>query len=186
MGNAANSNKTKKFSKNQMILILGIISIVLGAAIHFPIFSIAPFLEYDPRDIPILLCTFLYGPLYGMALAAVSAVAQGLLNYGESSVTGILMTLLASWVCLWVAGNAYKINRNIVFALFCAAAVQTLALTVANMLFTPMFLGVSLQEVLKLIGPAVVPFNLIKCGLNGIAVLIFYKLFPHWFKQDEE
>lgn len=38
------------------------VSIILVYLIHFPIFPAASFLEYDPADIPIFICTFLYGP----------------------------------------------------------------------------------------------------------------------------
>ncbi|HRV34069.1 MAG TPA: ECF transporter S component, partial [Anaerovoracaceae bacterium] len=38
--------------------ILAAISIVLVALIHFPVFAAAPFLEYDPADIPIIIGTF--------------------------------------------------------------------------------------------------------------------------------
>ena len=39
------------------------LSVVLTWLIHFPIFPGAPFLEYDPADIPILIGTFTFGPL---------------------------------------------------------------------------------------------------------------------------
>ena len=42
---------------------LAAISIVLVYAIRLPIIPIAPFLEYDPADIPILIGTFIYGPV---------------------------------------------------------------------------------------------------------------------------
>ena len=46
------------------------VSIVLVALIRIA-FPPAPFLEYDPADIPIFICTFLYGPVAGLGLTLV-------------------------------------------------------------------------------------------------------------------
>ena len=53
------------------------ISIILVYLIHFPIFPAASFLEYDPADIPIFICTFLYGPLSGFILTVIVSFIQG-------------------------------------------------------------------------------------------------------------
>lgn len=47
------------------------VSIILVYCVHLPIFAAAPFLEYDPADIPIFICTFLYGPLSGFILTVI-------------------------------------------------------------------------------------------------------------------
>ncbi len=52
--------------KMVMMAMLAAISIVLVNFIHFPIFPSAPFLEYDMADVPILIGTFLFGPLNGL------------------------------------------------------------------------------------------------------------------------
>ncbi len=175
---------TVRLSKKQMLLLLTFLAILLGIVVRVSMFSIAPYLKYDARDIPVLICTFIYGPLYGMLLSTISAISQAVVFRAEVSLTGVLINLASSWICIWVAGNAYKINQSMLFALFCVTAVQTLAMTVANMLFTPMFLGVSLQEVLELIAPAVIPFNLLKCGLNGLFVYLCYKKFSIYSDID--
>lgn len=57
--------KNRRISTRQLVsmAMLGAISIVLVAVIHFPLIPAAAFLEYDPADIPILICAFAYGPL---------------------------------------------------------------------------------------------------------------------------
>lgn len=47
---------------------LGAISLILVATVHFPIIPAAPFLEYDPADVPILIGTFAFGPVAGFLL----------------------------------------------------------------------------------------------------------------------
>ena len=65
------------------------ISIILVYLIHFPIFPAASFLEYDPADIPIFICTFLYGPLSGFILTVIVSFIQGFT---------IVMVLM---MCIW-------------------------------------------------------------------------------------
>ena len=62
--------KNRRISTRQLVsmAMLGAISIVLVAVIHFPLIPAAAFLEYDPADIPILICAFAYGPLAGLLL----------------------------------------------------------------------------------------------------------------------
>ena len=65
--------KNRRISTRQLVsmAMLGAISIVLVAVIHFPLIPAAAFLEYDPADIPILICAFAYGPLAGLLLTVV-------------------------------------------------------------------------------------------------------------------
>ena len=60
--------KTKQLTQ---MAVLAAMSILLVYLIHFPIFSAAPFLEYDPADIPIFIGTFLFGPVGGLVLTGV-------------------------------------------------------------------------------------------------------------------
>uniref|UniRef100_UPI003AB1823D ECF transporter S component n=1 Tax=Anaerotignum lactatifermentans TaxID=160404 RepID=UPI003AB1823D len=57
---------------------LGAISLILVATVHFPIIPAAPFLEYDPADVPILIGTFAFGPVAGFLLTVVVSIIQGM------------------------------------------------------------------------------------------------------------
>lgn len=72
--------KNRRISTRQLVsmAMLGAISIVLVAVIHFPLIPAAAFLEYDPADIPILICAFAYGPLAGLLLTVVAASYRAL------------------------------------------------------------------------------------------------------------
>ena len=58
--------------------LLAAVAIVLVAFVHFPLIPAAPFLEYDPADIPIFIGAFLFGPWAGLGLTVVTAIIQGL------------------------------------------------------------------------------------------------------------
>ena len=55
--------KTVKLTKLAM---LATISLVFVAIIRIPIFPAAPYLTYDPADIPIFIAAFAFGPLAGL------------------------------------------------------------------------------------------------------------------------
>ena len=44
-----------------------------------------------------------------------------------------------------------------------------------NLVFTPLFLGSSVGEVVAMLLPAIIPFNLLYAALNGAVTLLVYK-----------
>ena len=180
----ANSNK---FSTRQLVsmAMLGAISIVLVSVIHFPLIPAAAFLEYDPADIPILICAFAYGPAAGFILTAVVSFIQGMTVSAQSGIIGIIMHIFATGACVLVAGGIYKKNKTTktaVFALICGAVVQTLAMIVMNMIFTPLFMGAPLEVVMSMMIPAIIPFNALKAGINCAITFFLYKSISHLIK----
>ena len=83
------------------------VSIILVYLIHFPIFPAASFLEYDPADIPIFICTFLYGPLSGFILTVIVSFIQGFTVSAQSGIIGVMMHIFATGFFTIVAGNMY-------------------------------------------------------------------------------
>lgn len=153
------------------------ISIVLVAIIHFPIFPAVPFLEYDPADIPILIGTFAFGPFAGILLTAVTAVIQGLTVSSASGVYGILMHIIATGVLVLTAGLIYKYNKSrkgAIIGVLCGVAAMTVVMIGANMVITPIFMGVPRAVVWELM-PFIAGFNVIKASINGIVTFLVYK-----------
>ncbi len=75
---------------------LAALSLLLVYFIRFPIFPSAAFLEYDMADVPILIGTFLYGPLWGLALTAVVSTLQGFWYRKVAGVIGVMMHFFAT------------------------------------------------------------------------------------------
>lgn len=167
-------NKTLKIAKVSMLVA---ISVVLVYLVHFPIFPPVPFLEYDPADIPIFIGTFAFGPLSGLALAVITAVIQGLTVSSASGVYGIIMHILATGSFVLVAGLIYKGNksrRKAVVALAAGVLIWTVVMVIANLIVTPLFMGVPVS-VVKSLMPYIVGFNLIKAGVNSVVTFFLYK-----------
>lgn len=156
---------------------LAAVSIVLVFFIHFPIFPAVPFLEYDPADISILLCTFLFGPLSGFLMTVVVSLIQGLTVSAASGVYGILMHVIATSAYVLCAGLFYRFHRTrkgAVVALLIGICAMAVVMIPANLLITPLFMGVSVDVVVGMLG-FIVLFNVIKAGINGIVTFIVYK-----------
>lgn len=182
----ANSNSSSITSSRPRITtrklttmgLMAAFSVMLVAVIHFPIFPAAPFLEYDPADIPIFICTFLFGPVSGLILTVVVSVIQGLTVSAASGPIGILMHVFATGTFVLVSGLIYRANktrRGAVLALISGVAVWVLAMCVWNLIFTPIFMGTPREAVMQILLPVIVPFNLIKAGANSVITFAIYK-----------
>lgn len=176
-----------QYTKNNTIMsthkmvslgVLSAISIVLVFLIRFPIIPIAPYLEYDPGDIPIFIGTFLFGPLAGLLLTIVASVVQGLTVSANSGILGVMMHIFSTGICALVAGVIYHKNKNIktaVLGLFLGLICQVIVMVIMNLLFMPSFLGTDIEYVKSLIVPAIIPFNVIKTTVNCGFTLALYK-----------
>lgn len=169
-----NRQKTVTLAKMGMLVA---ISIVLVYFIHFPIFPAVAFLEYDPADIPILIGTFAFGPLAGVLLTIVTSVVQGVTVSAASGLYGIIMHVIATSVLVLVAGLIYKFKKTrggAVIAMLCGVAAMTLVMIGANMVITPLFMGVPRDIVWDLM-PFIAGFNAIKAGINSVVTFVLYK-----------
>ena len=172
-----NLNTQKSTVKLAKMGLLVAISIVLVYFIHFPIFPAVSFLEYDPADISIMIGTFAFGPLAGFILTVVTAVIQGLTVSAHSGAYGIIMHIIATGTFVLVAGNIYKVKKTKKGAVI-ALAIGTIAWVVvmffANLVVTPMFMGVPRSVVTDLMA-FILGFNFIKAGINSIITFLLYK-----------
>ena len=167
--------------------ILTALSIALAFFIRFPIFPQAPFLEYDPADIPILIITFTYGPLAGLIATVIASLVQGLTVSAHSGVYGILMHIISTGSYVVVAGVIYRIRHDRLggsIGLFCGVLISAALMAAANLVITPLFMGVPIEVVKPMLFPVIIPFNLIKSGINGILVFVIYKPVSNYFIKN--
>lgn len=167
------NSKTLKLTKLAM---LGAISLVLVVLIRIP-FPPAPFLTYDPADIPIFIAAFAFGPLAGFAVTLVVAFVQAFMLGGDG-VIGFFMHVVATGSFVLVAGLIYKkhkTKKSALIALACGTIVMTATMIGWNLLITPIFLGVPMEAVVAMILPVLLPFNLLKAGINSAITFLTYK-----------
>lgn len=154
------------------------LSVVLVAFIHFPLFPAAAFLEYDPADIPIFIGTFLFGPAAGLGLTVVVSVIQGTTVSAGGQIIGIIMHILATGSFAVLAGNIYKrrhTRTGAMLALVCGVVTMTVVMALCNLILTPLYSGLPVEAVAAMLVPVIIPFNLLKAGINGAVTYVIYK-----------
>ena len=157
---------------------LASLSFVLVLLINFPILPAVPFMKYDPADIPILIGSFLFGPIGGLILTAIVSVIQGLFISTDGGPIGIIMHFLATGTFALVAGYIYQRTRTkqaAIIGLILGSLGMTLIMVLCNLILTPIFLGAPMEKVIELLLPAIIPFNLIKASINAIITYFIYK-----------
>ncbi|HXL02398.1 MAG TPA: ECF transporter S component [Candidatus Atribacteria bacterium] len=161
------------------------LSLVVSLLIHFPLIPQAPFLLYDPGDIPILVAGFKFGPGLGLLLTAMVAVLFALIT-GEGGPWGVLMHFLATGSYVVLAGFIYRRHRTkngAITSLIVAPLFMAAIMVGANLLVTPLYLGVEREVVKGMLLPAIVPFNLLKGVINGAITLLVYKRISNFIEE---
>lgn len=135
------------------------------------------FLTFDLKDAILTLTALLFGPIYGLVSAAVVALLE-LVTVSDTGLYGLIMNFLSSAVFAVMAGAVYKRKHDLTGAVMgmIAAVVSMIAvMLLANLLITPLYMGVSIREVGALIPTLLLPFNACKAVMNAAAVLLLYK-----------
>ena len=169
-----------KYNVNKLVklALLSALSILLMMVIRFPIIPSAPFLEYEPGDVPALIGAFLYGPGAGLLITAVVSLIQATTVSAGSGWIGAIMHMVATGTMVLVAGLIYKRMHSFkgaVIALLAGSVGMTLVMIPLNLFFTTRFLGVPVEAVKAMIVPIIIPFNLIKAVGNSALTVLVYK-----------
>ena len=169
-----------KYDVNKLVrlALLSALSILLMMVIRFPIIPSAPFLEYEPGDVPALIGAFLYGPGAGLLITTVVSLIQAITVSAGSGWIGAIMHMVATGTMVLVAGFIYKrihSFKGAVVALLAGSVGMTLVMIPLNLFFTTRFLGVPAEAVKAMIVPVIIPFNLIKAVGNSALTVLVYK-----------
>ena len=167
---------TNRWSTRQLVTMALMCAVgALFSFVQIPLFPPAPFLTYDPSLVPAMVCGFVFGAGSGFTVGAIAAVIHGLI-LGEW--VGSLMNICATLFFVVPAALIYHRKRTFKgavagLAVGCVAAVAGSVL--ANCTIGVAFWYGSLDAIVPLLLPAVVPFNIIKTVLNSVLTLLVYK-----------
>ena len=158
--------------------ILAALSLVLMLIIRFPIFPAASWLEYDPADIPILIGGFVYGPVAGLIITVLAALIQALTVSAQAGWVGFVMHVIATGTLVTVSSTYYKFHKThkgAVISLVLGCVSMAVIMIPTNLIISVHFWGLAVEAVKAMILPILVPFNLVKSGINSVIVLLIYK-----------
>lgn len=157
--------------------LLAAMSLILELYVHFPILPAAPYLLYSPGDLPIIMAAIVFGPIPGVLSALVNSVLFLLLT-GQGGPWGCLMHFIASGgmaaVIGWMENRFGKTHLSL-----SSGVVTRIALMIpANLVITPIYTGLSVGAVAKMIFPVIVPFNILHAGINSLLAYPLLQALP--------
>ena len=186
-------SERRNFMKNinsvvriSIMAMLTALSIVLVTNIHLPLIPAAPFLEYDPADIPVLICAMMFGPVSGIITLLTVCIIQALTVSASSGIIGFFMHFIASSVLVLVASGIYnrkKTHLSLIIGLVTGSIAMTVVMIPLNLVFTGIFMGAGTQAVVGMLIPAIIPFNILKAGINSAITFAVFTPISHILKK---
>lgn len=164
---------TAKMAKLSMMTAL---SLVLLLIIRIP-WPPAPFLVYDPADVPIFITAFAFGPAEGLIVTLIVCLLQAF-ALGGDGIYGFIMHFVATGIVAVVIGRMYrkhKTRKSAVKALVAGTIISVIVMCAMNLLVTPLYMGAPVSAVLAMIPTVILPFNLVKAGVNSLLTFMLYK-----------
>ncbi len=159
-----------------MLAGVGIFSALAAVVSFLTSFLKVGFLSLDAGDIVIVIASFIYGPVSGVVVSLISALASFL--YSGTGFWGFLMDFASSAAFVFVASFIYSRKRDFksaVIGIGVSVVTTTALMMPLNILITPIYTGASAGYVITLIPVLLLPFNFAKTLFNGAASLLIYK-----------
>ena len=177
----SNSKDVLVMSRTKYIVLIAMITAmayIVGMFIRIRFMAGAPFLTYDPKDSIIVVGGFLFGPLATIIISFLLAFTE-MITHSQTGPWGMLMNFSASAAFAFPAAFMYKRMPNIrgaVIGLVIGSLFATAIMLYLNYLIVPLFMPhVKREQVIDMLLPIFLPFNLIKTGINSAIVVIIYK-----------
>ncbi|HZK22044.1 MAG TPA: ECF transporter S component [Oscillospiraceae bacterium] len=135
------------------------------------------FLSYEPKDVIITIGGFLFGPFASVLISVIVSFLE-MVTISSTGIIGFFMNVLATCSFATTASLIYKKKRTIkgaAMGLLTGVITATAIMLLWNFIVTPIFMHIPREDVVKLLVPAILPFNLLKGGINTALTMLLYK-----------
>ena len=186
LGGIEKMKDTRRLVTVSMLIAL---SIVLMLIIRFPIMPSATWLEYEPMDIPLLIAGLQFGPVVGIIAVIISSSIQAMTVSAMNGWVGALMHTISSSALVGVTALVYRKNKTkkgAMIGLILGALSMVIVMIPANLLITTNFYGMPMDAVIASLPVAVIPFNLLKAGINCLVTFIIYKPISNFIQKQDD
>ncbi len=159
------------------LCVMGMLCALAFAAVAFIRIPVVLFLKYEPKDVLLTIGGFLFGPVAGLIMAIVVAFLE-FITISDTGVIGLAMNILSSGLFVCIPATIYRKERSIkraVIGLILGVLATTAGMLLWNYLITPLYMQVDRNQIVGLLLPAFLPFNLLKGTLNATLTLLLYK-----------
>lgn len=164
---------TKKITS---IGILCAMAVVINVLVHFPMVPAVSFLSYDPKDIVIVIGGFIYGPMVSLLMSGITSVLE--LMYRGGTILDVVMNMVSTCAFACTAAFIYKklhTKKGALIGLVSGVICTVIMMVIWNYIVTPIYYGMPREAVIAMMVPGIIPFNLLKSGLNAGITLFLYK-----------
>lgn len=183
------SNKNRGTAKAALIKIttaavLTAMSTVFALTVRFPLFT--AFYEMEFSDFPLLVCTFLLGPVYGILSLLAVCLIQALTVSASSGIIGFIMHFAASGaMLLTVYFTKKKIGgiKGTVISSVLGVAVMVAVMIPMNIWLTSVFMKLPASEFISGYLGVCAAFNFIKSASNILLFSLTFKTLEKSFKK---
>ena len=139
--------------------------------------KVAGFLSYEPKDSIVVIAGLLFGPVHSLIIAIVVSFME-LITISETGPIGFLMNVISTCAFAIPAALFYRKNKtqkSAVIGLCIGILTMTAAMLLWNYIITPLYMHVDRAQVVGMLLPVFLPFNILKGGLNAGLTLLLYK-----------
>lgn len=166
--------QTKKLTTLAMLSAIAFLFVFM---IRIPIIPLAPFLKYEPKDVIILIGGFIYGPFAVMIISFIVSLVE-MVTISSTGPIGFVLNVLSTISFAGPAAYFYKKDRrapSVILGLFIGCVSTTVVMLLWNYILTPIYMNLPRADIIPLLTSAILPFNLVKSGVNSALALVLYK-----------
>lgn len=162
-----------KNNKIKLFLIFMVIALIVAFIFRLPV---EPFLEYDAKDVVLSLSGIVIGtPLCFLLIIVVTILEFFMVTF--TGAKGFIMNISASLMFVCIAIYIYNIKaskKSITIGFIISSFISCVIMIFYNYVLS-MYMGYSRIEATNLIFTYILPFNVIKCTVNALIVILSYK-----------
>ena len=160
-----------------MIAMMGAICCIL-LHIDFPLPFLPPFMNFDLAGLVEIIGGFAMGPLQAVCIILVKILLKLATEGTSSAFTGELQNFLLS--CAYVLPpvimyHQKKSKRTAIIGMAISSVFTGIVAIFTNLYIIIPFYMALISNVFTLAILGILPFNLIKCGINSVGAMLLYK-----------
>ena len=151
-------------------------ALVLALTLYIPIVPAVSFLKYEPKDVVMVVGGFIYGPMTVVLMSVIVSILE--IFFRAGNLLDVIMNVIST---VAFAGTAALINQKkhtkngAVLGLTLGVVLTVILMMIWNYIVTPIYYQMPREAVVALMIPGLLPFNLIKYGMNAGITLVMYK-----------
>ncbi|MCL2087450.1 MAG: ECF transporter S component [Oscillospiraceae bacterium] len=171
------SKKMKKVFSVEKMIVLAMLAAFAYVVMFVGRVPVVLFLKYDPKDVVIVMSGFIFGPFSAFIVSVVVSFIE-MFTASDTGWVGFVMNVISTCSFACTAAIIYQIKKSLKFAvlgLIAGVITMVIVMIAWNYFLTPIFMKIPPSDVLELLIPVFLPFNLLKGVLNAAITMLLYK-----------